>query len=198
MQGSKGQLDGGRFLTRLYHEDSEQAAFMQRIIDAVNNLGKSVAASSAGEIDAPPPVDSIAVKTAGEMLHVTLTHNPPIQRGIRYFTEIDTNPSFTQPHVYDMGTSRGTVLTLPTKTDGGSTVNYYVRAYPQYSGSKPAPPTVYGGMENPTAITMGGSTSLTLLTSTGSGTAQSNGQQGGYGLGKQQVRPALGPKRQVA
>ena len=135
------------------------------------------------------------MKVAGEMAHVQIQDNAPIQKGIRYFTEVATDPSFTRPLVIDHGASRTRhPITLPTKDDSGSTVKYYFRSYSQYPGSDPSPPQVYGGA-SPTAVTMAGSTQMTLLPSMGSGTGAGNGSQGGHGLGKVLVRPEVGPKR---
>ena len=169
------------------------------IEDSINNLGKNLAADPVGDTEAPPPLQSVNVKTAagtGEQVHVTLTHNDPIQKNVHYFVEYSNDPSFPQPHIAHLGTSRGLVLNLPSKTDGGDVQPWYFRGYPQYPGSKPAAPVNYGGI-TPAAVTLGGSTQLTLQPSTGSGTAAANGQQGGYGFGRFNVRPAIGPKRSI-
>jgi len=169
---------------------------LQQIEDAINNLGSHLAADPVGLAATPPPLQGVNVKTAGELVHVTLTHNVPINKNINYFVEHDTDPSFPAPHVVHLGTSRGTVLNLPTKTDGGVAVSYYFRAYAQSPGSHAARPVNYGGA-NPTAVTLGGTTQLTLQPSTGSGTAAGNGQQGGYGFGRVLQRPPVGPKRNI-
>jgi hypothetical protein len=175
---------------------------LTRLQDGINNLGSNLAADPVGATEAPPPLQSVNVKTAsgtGEQVHVTFTHNDSIKKGVHYFLEYSNDPNFPQspgPHVVHMGTSRGVVLNLPSKTDGGDVQNWYFRGYPQYPGSKPAAPVNYGGI-TPTAVTLGGSTQLTLQPSTGSGTAAANGQQGGYGFGKFNVRPAIGPKRSI-
>lgn len=173
------------------------ARALQQLEDGVNALGQQLAAEPIGLAEAPPPLERMNVKTAGEMVHVTLTHNAPITKNIHYFVEYDTDPNFPQPHVAHLGTSRGIVLNLPSKTDGGgATHNWYFRGYPQLPGSKPALPVNYGG-QTPTPVTLSGSTQLTLQSSTGSGTAAANGQQGGWGFGKTNTRPAIGPKRMI-
>lgn len=170
---------------------------LQFIQDGINNGLQQVAAEPVGFAEAPPPLEGVNVKTAGEQVHLTLTHNAPISKGTHYFIEYTQNdPNFLAPHVEHLGTSRGRVLNLPTKDDSGTAIKYYFRAYPQYPGSQPANALNYGGVI-PTAVTLSGSTQLTLQTSTGSGTAAANGQQGGYGFGKANVRPAIGPKRQI-
>jgi len=173
------------------------ARALQQIEEGVNGLGQQVAAEPIGLAEPPPPVQAVNVKTAGEIVHVTATHNVPIDKNTHYFFEYDTDPSFPQPHVIHNGASRSVPpFTLPTKDDNGNPVSYYFRAYPQKLGSKPAAPVNFGGT-TPTAVTMGGSTQMTLLTSTGSGTAAANGQQGGWGFGKTNTRAAIAPKRSI-
>jgi hypothetical protein len=170
---------------------------LQKIQDGVNNLGSQLAADPVGLAETPPPLEAVNVKTAGEQVHVTLTHNVPIGKNIHYFVEYTQNdPDFLAPHVEHLGTARGRVLNLPTKDDNGDAVNYYFRAYPQLPGSKPAAPVNYGGIA-PTAVTLSGATALTLQSSTGSGTAAGNGQQGGWGFGKTNTRGPVAPKRSI-
>lgn len=182
--------------TRATNYQTLLSSALQRLEDGVNNLGQQLAAEPVGLAQAPPPLEGVNVKTAGEMVHVTLTHNVPIQKNIHYHVEYDTDPSFPAPHVAHLVGSRGTVLNLPTNDDGGTAHNWYFRGYPQYPGSQPAAPVNFGGIV-PTAVTLTGSTNLTLLPSTGSGTAAANGQQGGWGIGKTNTRGPIGPKRLI-
>jgi hypothetical protein len=189
-------ISGGAQLNHIMQDDPETGVLFERVIGYLRNLARNSANSANGEIAAPPPIGGINVKVSGEMVHVTHSDNAPIQRGINYFTEVATDPSFTSPHVFDHGASRGHIFTLPTQDDSANTVNYYVRGYSQYPGSQPSSPVAYGGSA-PTAVTMGGSTQLTLLNSTGSGTASGLGGQGGWGFGKVLNRPKPGPKRNI-
>ena len=185
MSDSWANLDGGRFLADLYNTDSIQATFQQKIINAINNLGSTLGANPVGLVQPPPTIDGVNTSVSGEMLQISLNHNHPVNRGINYFSEIDTNPNFSQPIVVAHGPSRtSTPLSLPTYNASGKKMNYYVRSYAQYLGSKPCAPTVYGGPLNPASIQMGGATQMDLLPSTGSGTASPTGQQGGSGYGK--------------
>ena len=171
---------------------------IQKIITAVNTLGNAAGVAPVGQVSPPSAPDAVNVAAAGEMLHVSLTHNSPVKRGVEYFTEVSTNPAFSQPVVYHHGTSRTPPpFPLPTKTGAGATQKYYVRSYSQYRGSSPSTPVVFGGAGSPTAITMGGSTQLNLLASGGSGTAPASGHSAGQGFGKQSTRGAVGPKRKV-
>lgn len=193
------QLDGGEFLADMLNKDVRHGMLLTKIIAAVNQLGKATGTAPVGQVSAPPSIDGHQVAVGGELLHVNLVHNSPINRGINYFTEISTNPQFTNIVVsHDHGTSRTSApFNLPTKDSDGNTQKYYLRSNCQYPGGPASSPVVYGGTGNPTPITMGGSTALTLLPSSGTGTAPANGQSAGQGFGKQFTRPSVGPKRSV-
>ncbi len=204
MRGENQELQGGRELNYLSQKDTYLGTILGRIISAVNTMAKNTSVAAVGKLSPPPPVDGINVQGTqvgdtitcpSEILHWTLTHNQEIQKGIRYFSEVDTNPSFTAPHVIDHGTSRSAFLTLPKMNNNGDTHTYYLQSYAQYHGSDPSKPTVVGNLGSATKIVMTGTSRTSLLTSAGSGTASPNGQQGGHGLGKVLVRPAPGPKR---
>jgi hypothetical protein len=159
------------------------------MIAGTNTLATNTATSATGENQAPKSPDSVQVKVSGELMHIQINHAGELQRGIRYFSEVSTNPSFSQPLVIDHGSSRTShPISLPTKDDSGKMVNYYVRSFAQYLSSQPSQPTVVGGLGKPTVFNMAGSTQMTLLPSTGSGTAPSTGQAAGQGLGKVQRR----------
>jgi len=132
----------------------------------------------------------------GEILHFVHTHNVPLNRGIRYITEIDTDPSFPSPHPVHETTSRSGFVHLPALNDSGVAVGYYLRVTAQYPGSKPTRPVVFGGLQGPTKILMTGTTQMTLLQSQAAGTAKPG--QGGQGLGATRSRGQVGgPKRQL-
>lgn len=201
------QLDGGRFLAKLRADDPLTGEMIQQVIDAINRLSINVSASPQGELPPPPPVDSTSVKGSlannvltapGEILHFVHTHNVPLNRGIQYITEISPNdPYFTAPHPLDHGASRSGIIHLPANDDSGHLVSYYLRVVAQYHGSGPSQPTVFGGLKNPTAIQMTGSTNMSLLSSQAAGTARPG--QGGQGIGAVRSRgPVGGPKRQLS
>lgn len=216
MQGRNALLDGGQELNLITQKDAYAGSLLRRIILAVNTLANNASVSPIGKLPSPPKIDSVQIQGTqsgnvltcpSEILHWTLTHNQAVQKGIRYFTEIDTNPGFTQPHVIDHGTGRSGFLNLPTYAsaaaqEGTQPTAYYLRSYAQYTGSDPSEPTVFGNLDGSTKIVMtpplGTSGSATaLLSSTGSGTASPQGQQGGKGLGTVQQRPSPKPKRSV-
>lgn len=169
-----------------------------KVQDAVNNLAQHVGVDSNGMVATPPTIQQLNVKSNGNgLVHAVITDNNPIQKNLHYFVEYDTDPSFKQPHVVHLGASRSMPpLNLPANDDNGNPQQFYFRAYSQYQGSHPGEPIHFGG-EVPTAVAPGGTQQMTLLPSTGSGTAQPTGQQGGSGFGKVLFRPAQGPKRKV-
>lgn len=186
------RFGGGQFLSILNQENPMLGAIFQRVIDGINHVASSAAVSANGQLAAPPAPDSVSVKAAGEMVHVAITHNAPVVRGVRYFTEAATSPSFSQPIVIDHGASRTShPFPLPSKNDSGHVQTWYFRSYAQYPGSPPSGKTVYGGASSPVGIQLGGYTSMTTLPSRGSGTASPSGEQGGQGMGTVPKRPLL-------
>jgi hypothetical protein len=207
-QGLNEQLEGGRELSYINIRDSYAGSLFNRVIEAVNTLSKNAGVAAVGKVSPPPPINGITVSGTApvngvmtvpnsEILHWTIQHTQAIKKGIRYFSEVSTEPNFLAPHVIDHGTSRSGFLNLPTNNSSNVKQTYYLRSYAQYPGSDPCPPTVHGGLSGAIGIQMGGSSQTSLLSSTGSGTASSSGQQGGHGLGKVLDRPAPGPKRSV-
>jgi hypothetical protein len=205
MSNSSVAFDGGRALAQLKNQNPLQGKLIGDIIDAMNRVSLNAAVSSQGELPAPPRVDSTSVQgtlsnniltAPGEILHFVHTHNVPLQRGIQYMTEIDTNPNFPSPHPIDTGASRSGFVHLPANDSSATPVAYYLRVTPQLHGSAPAKPTVFGGVQNPTQILLTGSTNMSLLPSQAAGTAKPG--QGGQGLGAVLHRDAVGgPKRNL-
>ena len=206
MQGKNSDLQGGQELTKIQQKDFDNGSLLKRIIDAVNSLAANTGAAAVGKLSPPPPIQSIQVQgtqngntltAPSEILHWTLNHTQEVQKHVRYFTEVDTSPNFTQPHVIDHGASRTGLLHLPAQDNDGKPQTYYMRSYPQYHGSDAQKHTTFGGEAGATKIVMTGSSKTTLLPSTGSGTASAGGQQGGKGMGTVLTRPAPGPKRSI-
>jgi len=203
--GENQHLTGGRELNYLAQKDSYLGSFLSRVVNAVNTLATNAGVAAVGKTSPPPKLDSVNVQGAmhggvlvcpGEIFHATLTHNQSINKGVRYFSEIDTSPDFPAPHVFDHGTGRTALLNLPTFMNDGKTVQtYYHRAYAQYPGSDPSEPKVFGNLGGAIGIQMSGTNAATLLPSTGSGTASQTGEQGGKGLGTVLQRPTPQSKR---
>lgn len=136
---------------------------------------------------APPQVSGITVTAANGFFTVTLTDNGQVKAGIHYFIEYSTTNGFQQPVVIDNGASRTLVVNLGNQT-------LFWRAYSQYifPFSPPSSPVTFGG-STPTGVAGGGAVAPPAVSSTGSGTASTTGQQGGSGFGRDPVRP--GPTR---
>lgn len=162
--------------------------------DGINNLGSHVSVDPAGTIPAPPIPQALTVKTNGTgLVHAVLSDSNPINKNLHYFLEYATEPTFSQPHVVHLGPSRTmSPILLPYQDDNGNPQSFYFRAYSQYQGSTPSKPIYYGGV-TPTAVNPGGSQKLTLIPSTGSGTASNTGQQANSGFGVNLVRPKASP-----
>jgi hypothetical protein len=173
------------------------ATALRGIQNGVNTLGKNLAADAQVTLPPPSPVQ-LSVKTNGTgLVHAVITDNSEVQKHINYFVEYSTNPAFQGSHVAHLGASRSmSPITLPAFDDNGNAQKFYFRAYSQYPGGHPGTPTNFGGT-TPTGINPGGTQQLTLLSSTGSGTANPNGQQPGSGFGKVLVRPATSAARQA-
>lgn len=143
-----------------------------------------VAALPKAAIPSPNPVTAINVTAQDGIFHATLSDSGQIQKGVGYFLEYDTDPTFTRPTVIDLGASRQYRGYLGNQ-------NLYWRGYSQLSpplNSMPSAPLVHGGSV-PLVVNGGGSAmGPTILPSTGSGTAATNGQQGGQGHGINLVR----------
>jgi len=184
-------LPGNDLLSQVENENPKLGQYLrQYVLPAISRTAQNAAVSPTGNAAPPEPPSGISIAAAGEMVHVSLTDNSALRRGVNYFTEISANdPSFRKPIVFHHGTSRTPPpFPLPSKDAGGTPISYYVRAYSQYPGSPPSAPVVHGGASSPTAVTLGGTTQLDLLSSTGSGTALGNGTQGAQGFGKSAVR----------
>lgn len=198
------KLDGGRELELITQEHPLLGSLLRRIIEGANRTATNAGVGVNGNLDAPPPIDQTSVSgtfdaTAntvtvnGEILHAVHTHNAPLNRGIKYLTEIATDPNFTDTHLIHDTTSRTVFKSLPTFNDSAQ-ITYYMRTTTQMPGSAPSKPVVFGGAQGPTGILMTGASDVPILPSQAAGTARPG--QGGKGLGPVQARPAVGgPKR---
>jgi hypothetical protein len=184
-------LDLGKFLTEVRKTNPKMALMFEQIEDAVNQVANLTGVDATQHGEPPNPPAGIDVKAASGLVHVTLTDYSERTRALHYFVEADTNPAFPSPHGFHLGASRGLFVTLPAKTDGNAAQSWYFRGYAMYPGStQRSDHIVYGGAASPTGVSVGGTTTLTPLTSTGMGTANTNGQQGGQGFGTPQVNRA--------
>lgn len=168
------------------------------IENGINQLGKTIGVSPNDTVSAPPPVQSLTVKTDGNgNVHAVVSDNNEINKNLHYFVEMATNSGFFKSHVFFLGPSRTLPpMPLAANDDNGNPQSFYFRAFSQYMGGMPGPKVNYGG-NTPTAVAPGGTAKMTFLPSTGSGTGQNTGEQSGVGFGVDQVRQQQGTvKRQ--
>ncbi len=147
---------------------------LTQIVNGVNSLGRATGVDPSGTISPPSPIGSLNVTAADGIFDLAITDNSTVNRGIFYFAESDTTPSFASPYVHFLGSSRNLRIAMGNQT-------LYWRAYSQYLGSDPSEPITFGTPA--TAVVGGGAaTGPTLQASTGSGTA--TGSEGGSGFGQ--------------
>jgi hypothetical protein len=190
-------IDSTQFLKQIKNRDPHLGLLLEQVFDQLDTSLGHLGVSTRGKVAPPTPLAGINVAAGTDHVHVTLTDSSQVNKNVQYFVEYSVNdPSFAQPHVEHLGASRGRPLSLPAKDNSGTPVNYYFRAYSQMFGSDAQSEKAYFGSAGaPTAVTLSGSSKLTLLPSTGSGTGRADGTQGGVGLGTVLERPAPGPKR---
>lgn len=178
-------LNLSEFLTEIREKFPRMALAFERIENAVNATAIAVGVDTSGHTSPPPAPQSVQVASGTDHLDVSITDNSKRTRALNYFVEWSVNdPSFGAPRVEFLGPARQRMLSVPAKDGNGAAINYYVRAYSQLIGSQSASPKTYhGSAASPSAVALTGASQLTPLASTGSGTASTNGQQGGQGFG---------------
>jgi hypothetical protein len=180
-------LNVDQFITELRSNSPRMAFMMTKIVNAINQTANAMGVDSTSFQQAPQAPQAVQVKAAGGIAHVTITDSSQRSRALNYFVEHDTDPNFTNPHVAHLVASRGVFLNLPAFDDNGDAQPWHFRAYSMLPGSKtPSAPIYFGSAQTPTPVNVGGTTQLTPLTSTGSGTASTTGQQGLSGFGRPQ------------
>ena len=186
-------LPGNDLLSQIENENPKLGQYIrQYLIPPITRTAQNSAVSPTGDVPAPQAPAAVNVSTFGEMVHVSIQDDQPLNRGINYFTEIGVNDKnfAAPPIVYHHGTSRTPPpFSLPSLLSGGLdpvSHNYYIRSYSQYPGGPPSAKTMSNGGA---PITLSGTTVGTPLPSNGSGTAPSKGTlAGGQGFGKSSVR----------
>jgi hypothetical protein len=192
---SKQTFIEGHELEKIRMENAFLGRVLGRLVSGINNLAQNAGLSPVGKTITPPKIGAISVKASGEIVHATI-FDPQATKTREYFIEASTEPNFLYPHVFHLVSGRGAFIHLPSKTDSGSAQPWYVRGYSQDPGSDPSEPVYYGGA-TAQSITLSGTTQLTPLQSTGSGSASPFGGQGGWGRGKVFQNRAIGAPRKV-
>jgi hypothetical protein len=159
--------------------------FLRRyVLPTIQNVAQGAAVGTTKAVQPPDPPQALTVTPLGnEHVKLDITHNAPIIRGARYFTEISANePSFKGAMIHDHGPSRSSLpVFLPTNSSSSIPHTYYAASYVQYPGGAPSKPTPV------VKFTMSGATNADVPLGTGSGTA-TNGGQTFQGLGKAPIR----------
>lgn len=185
-------VDLSAYLTQIKNERPREGVALQILQDAVNQLALAVGADPTQHIEPPHAPQGINVAAGSDQVHVTVSDSSQRSRALSYFVEWDTDPNFPQPHMEHLGTGRGRVLALPAMDADSNPYTYYFRTYSSYLSSKTASPKLNFGGTVPTPVTLSGASQLTLLPSTGGGTASSTGQQAGQGFGHAQFAQPSG------
>jgi len=195
-------IDIGKFLTEVRARATSDPLFgrlalmFQQLQDGINQLGTLTGTDPTAHIEAPAPPQGITVKAANGLAYVTITDTSQRSRGLHYFVEASTSPAFlpAQTHTENLVTGRSRFFTLPAKNDSGGAQSWYFRTYSMYPGSqKRSEHQVLGGSATPTAVNVGGTTQLTPLASTGSGTTSQAGE--GFGTSQFSALPPNVPKQ---
>lgn len=190
-------IDSSQFLKLIKNKDPHLGNYLESMFDSLNVALNHVGIDVKGKVQPPAPIAGLNVVAGSDHVHVTINDASQINKNVQYLVEWSNNdPTFAQPHVEHLGATRGRVLALPAKDSLGATQTYYFRAYSQYMGSDPQSKQIYWGQRGaPTAVTLTGSSQLTLLPSQGSGTGRADGSQGGAGLGFVITRAPVTAKR---
>jgi hypothetical protein len=193
-------IDVSEFLKEIKNRDPHLGILLESVVDGLKGISMHAGINPRGKVEPPAPHQALNIAAGTDHVHVTITDNSPVKKNVEHFIEYSVNdPSFANAHVEHLGASRGRVLALPAKDGAGAPLSYYFKSYGQYSGSDAqSKHTFFGSKFAPTAVTLTGSSKLTLLPSTGSGTGKSDGSQSGSGLGTVLERPPVGPKRSPA
>jgi len=145
-----------------------------KIVSAVNAASQNAGVDPAMPSPAPSPIAALRVQAANGWFDVAIADPSPSRPGLFYFAESDVTPGFNAPRVYFLGASRNLYVQLGNQT-------LYWRAYSQYVGSLPSTPISFG--TPPAAVTGGGASGPTPLSSSGSGAANHGKLRGGNGFG---------------
>ena len=166
-------MSGIRNLDQIRNTDPRLYEALSDIIGRQNNIEQQMNANGVGNPQPPPTVNGVQVTGSNGFLHVAITDQGGLYRGIRYFTEHADNPAFTNPQVVPMGDSRNVTIPVGNQTR-------YVRVYSSYISSHPSDPVYHGSSVAPTPVNGGGSNSgPQFLPSQGSGTGDAGvGLQG--------------------
>ncbi len=165
-------------LGRIETKDPYLAETLRSIQNAINQHGKVAGIDPAGVFPTPSAPTGITVTAANGWFDISVQDSNP-QRGLNYFVDYDTSPSFPAPRTIPLGPTRNDYKQLGNQT-------LYWRAHSQFQGSDPSPYTVLGGA-TPTPVVGGGASGPAPAPSQGTGAASVAGASpqppvgGGFG-----------------
>lgn len=121
------------------------------ISNASDNTEQQGNLNPQGQPVPPPGVQAINVTAENGHHSVTLEdQNSGVRRGVNYWLERSTSPSFANPHIIDLGQTRSHSEFLGNGT-------YYWRGYSSYSSSPGGQPVYHGSASSPAPVNAGGS-----------------------------------------
>lgn len=136
--------DGKNIGQRLYEAFQDVIAGHNLVEQQTNSSANAQRAA------APPAINAVNVVGQNGHFNIAITdNNQNIYSGVRYYVEHADNPSFTNPHIVDLGSSRNHSLFL-------GNVTRYWRAYSAYPASPGGSPVYHGGALQPAAVNGGG------------------------------------------
>ncbi len=153
-----------RNLQHIRNKDPKLYEALRDIIQQHTTLAQQVNGNGLGNPNPPPSVSSVNVSGRDGFMHVAISDQNPIYRGVRYFAEHADNPHFTNPQIVPMGDSRNVNIPIGNQTR-------YVRVYSSYISSPPSSAVYHGSQTQPLPVQGGGpGPGPDFLPSEGSGT----------------------------
>lgn len=147
------------------------------VIGHIQTTMNQTNASPNGQASAPPAPSSLTVTAAHGIFDAAIIDHNPVSRGINYFLEYSTNPSFAAPITIDLGQSRNHRVNLGNQT-------LYWRAHSSYPTGPRSTPVYHGTvLGGPSPVIGGGVLSgPAIQDSQGSGTTDgATGSDGAFG-----------------
>lgn len=136
-------------LVDLRRRDPKTAEIIAQLIVSVNKLNNYHGIDTSGAVTAPPTIGQLSVSAANGVFRATIIDKGAVNKGITYFLEHDTVPTFTHPVTVFLGPSRDWVDFLGSAT-------FYFRAFSQYPLSPPSNKIYLGTPLSPTGLAGGG------------------------------------------
>src|SRR5277367_5377693 len=129
-------IDRSQFLKQIKNQNPHLGILLDNIFEGIDGIANHLGVDPTGRTQPPDAHAAVNIASGDSHVHVTITDASQVKKNIQNFIEYSVNdPSFAQPHVKDLGASRGEVLSLPAKDGNNATIKYYFKTYSQYLGS---------------------------------------------------------------